>query len=82
MKAEVAAKVTACLPVHLHSFSRAVLDHYLAGRLPTSEFRRWFHMPNSDYLPASDCIARLVDPDYIPEDQLPASITLKQPKSI
>jgi hypothetical protein len=74
--------INACLPGKLHSFSRSVLDLYLSGHLPTSEFRRWFHMPNSDYLPASDCIARIVDPHYIPEDQLPASITLKSPKSI
>lgn len=75
-------KINACLPGRLHSFSRQVLDLYLEGHLPTSEFRRWFHMPNSDYLPASDCIAQLVDPNYIPEDQLPASITLKTPKPI
>ena len=82
MKTELVAQVTACLPGHLHSFSRRVLDHYLAGHMPTSEFRRWFHMPNSDYLPASDCIAQILDPDYIPEDRLPAGITLELPKSI
>jgi hypothetical protein len=45
--------------------------------MTTAEFRRWFHMPNSDYLPLSDCIAQKVDPHYIPEAKLPASITLK-----
>ena len=75
-------RITACLPPALHGFSRRVLDLYLAGDMPTSEFRRWFHMPNSDYLPASDCIAQLVDPDYIPEARLPAAVTLIPPKSI
>jgi hypothetical protein len=75
-------KIEACLPSRLHSFSRQVLDAYLAGRLSTGEFRRWFHMPNSDYLPVSDCIAQLVDPDYIPEARLPASTTLVTPKEI
>ena len=75
-------RIRACTPPDLHGFSRRVLDLYLAGHLPTSEFRRWFHMPNSDYLPASDCIAQLIDPDYIPEAELPASVTLIPPKSI
>jgi hypothetical protein len=69
--------IEACLPARLHTFSREVLDLYLAGAMPTSEFRRWFHMPNSDYLMLGDCIAQLVDPDYIPEAKLPASITLR-----
>ncbi len=71
-----------CLPATLHPFSRGVLEMYLAGRLPTSEFRRWFHMPNSSYLPASDCIAQMVDPSYVPEIRLPSSITLRLPDSI
>ncbi len=69
-------RIDACLPPHLHSFSRMVLDHYLSGRMNTSEFRRWFHMPNSSYLTASDCIARIVDPYYVPESELPENITL------
>lgn len=76
------ARIDACLPSRLHSFSRAVLDAYLAGNMPTSEFRRWFHMPNSEYLPVSDCIAQLVDPLYVPEARLPASVTLKPPNPI
>ncbi|MBI2719263.1 MAG: hypothetical protein HY245_16110 [Rhizobiales bacterium] len=75
-------RIAACLPPRLHSFSRMILDYYLAGHMPTAEFRRWFHMPNSDYLPVSDCIAQLVDPDYIPEARLPASVTLITPKPI
>ena len=69
--------IEACLPPRLHSFSRQVLEIYLHGHMTTAEFRRWFHMPNSDYLPLSDCIAQKVDPYYIPEARLPASITLK-----
>ncbi|MCB1377661.1 MAG: hypothetical protein KDK89_04735 [Alphaproteobacteria bacterium] len=60
----------ACIPARLHAFSRLVLDLYLAGRMPTSEFRRWFHMPNSDYLPLSDRIAQIVDPEYVAEGPL------------
>jgi hypothetical protein len=74
--------IEACLPRKLHSFSRQVLDLYLAGRLETAEFRRWFHMPNSDYLMLGDCIAQLVDPDYIPEAELPDAVTLRTRKSI
>jgi hypothetical protein len=70
-------KIDACLPPKLHGFSRMVLDYYLEGKMTTEEFRRWFHMPNSEYLMPGDCIAQLVDPEYIPEDELPASITLK-----
>jgi len=70
-------KIEACLPPKLHGFSRMILDYYLDGQMTTAEFRRWFHMPNSDYLPLSDCIAQKVDPHYIPEAKLPASITLK-----
>jgi hypothetical protein len=74
--------ITACLPRRVHPFSREVLDHYLAGHLTTAEFRRWFHMPQSELLPVSDCIAQLVDPSYIPEAQLPPSTTLIAPKKI
>jgi|GEM_PF-3078213 len=76
------ARLGFCLPAPLHPFSRAVLDLYLRGHLATSEFRRWFHMPNSSYLPASDCIAQMVDPSYVPEVRLPSSITLRVPDSI
>lgn len=76
------ARLGFCLPIPLHPFSLAVLELYLAGRMPTSEFRRWFHMPNSTYLSASDCIAQMVDPSYIPEVPLPSSITLRSLNSI
>jgi hypothetical protein len=75
-------RIGICLPAPLHPFSRVVLDLYLAGAMPTSEFRRWFHMPNSDYLRASDCIAQIVDPAYVPEVRLPARNTLKTPEFI
>ena len=82
MDSKQSKRVQACLPAHLHSFSRTILDYYLEGRMATSEFRRWFHMPNSDYLPVSDCVAQIMDPSYIPESQLPPSVTLITPKSI
>jgi hypothetical protein len=69
--------IEACLPAQLHSFSRQVLEIYLMGHMSTAEFRRWFHMPNSDYLMLGDCIAQKVDPQYVPEAKLPPSITLR-----
>ncbi|CAN5554057.1 hypothetical protein BH10PSE7_BH10PSE7_37260 [soil metagenome] len=70
-------EIESCIPGKLHGFSREVLDLYLDGRMTTAEFRRWFHMPNSDYLMLGDCIAQRMDPNYIPEAKLPASITLR-----
>ncbi|HTN97375.1 MAG TPA: hypothetical protein VL101_10385, partial [Nordella sp.] len=69
--------IESCLPPKLHNFSRQVLEFYLHGHMTTEEFRRWFHMPNSDYLMLGDCIAQKVDPHYIPEAKLPPSITLR-----
>lgn len=41
--------VRACLPRGpSHGFSRDAFDLQLRDRIPTSEFRRWFHMPKSD----------------------------------
>lgn len=56
----------ACMPDHIHWFSQVILDHYLAGEITTGEFMRWFHMPNSDYLAASECIVAHLDPGYDP----------------
>jgi hypothetical protein len=36
------------------------LEHWLAGDLATAEFLRWFHMPNSAYLPVAECILAVV----------------------
>ena len=55
-----------CLPDQIHWFSQAILDYYLSGTITTGEFLRWFHMPNSDYLPASECIVAHLDPDHDP----------------
>lgn len=56
----VAADLQACLPERLHPFSRQILDAWLLGDLPTPEFLRWFHMPNSDYLPVAECLLKAV----------------------
>jgi len=53
-------EVLACLPERLHPISRQFLEIWLSGNLPTSEFLRWFHMPNSDYLPVAQCILSAV----------------------
>jgi hypothetical protein len=50
------AAVLACLPSHLHPVSAQILDLFLSGILPVGEFRRMFSLPNSDYLPVTDCI--------------------------
>ncbi len=52
--------ILSCLPEHLHPISRMFLDIWLAGDLSTAEFLRWFHMPNSDYLPVAQCILAAV----------------------
>lgn len=36
------------------------LENWLAGELTTAEFLRWFHMPNSAYLPVAECILAVV----------------------
>jgi hypothetical protein len=50
--------LAACLPERLHPVSRQFLDLWLSGELSTSEFIRWFHMPNSDYLETTQCLLR------------------------
>jgi hypothetical protein len=62
----IGVEAVACLPDHMHWFSQAILDYYVSGTISTGEFMRWFHMPNSDYLAASECIVAHLDPDYDP----------------
>jgi hypothetical protein len=50
--------ILACLPPHLHPVSAQILDLFLNGNLPLEEFRRMFSLPNSDYLPVTDCILK------------------------
>lgn len=47
-----------CLPTILHPVSRHILELFLKGWLPQEEFMRLFSLPNSDYLPISECILR------------------------
>ena len=54
------ADLISCLPERLHPVSQMFLEHWLAGEMPTSEFLRWFHMPNSDYLSVAQCILAAV----------------------
>jgi hypothetical protein len=53
-------KILDCLPAHLHPVSQMFLEHWLAGDMSTAEFLRWFHMPNSSYLPVAQCILSAV----------------------
>jgi hypothetical protein len=57
----MAPEVIACLPTKLHPISLQILDLFLNGRLPLEEFRRLFSLPNSDYLPVTDCILKALD---------------------
>jgi hypothetical protein len=50
--------ILACLPPHLHPVSAQILALFLSGDLPVEEFRRMFSLPNSDYLPVTDCILK------------------------
>ncbi len=52
--------IVACLPSRLHPVSADILDLFLGGRLPTSEFLRLFHLPNSDYLEVAQCVLKVV----------------------
>ena len=61
----------ACVEGRLHPFSASVLQFYLAGHLSTGEFLRWFHMPNSSYLPLGVCIVSHLAPGYVPGTNQP-----------
>jgi len=56
--------ISGCMSGDYHWFSLQILDYYLSGTINTGDFLRWFHMPNSDYLPVSECIASTLDPGY------------------
>ena len=53
-------EMIACLPERLHPLSQRFLEAWLAGDMATSEFLRWFHMPNSDYLSVAQCLLAAV----------------------
>ena len=53
---EIDPRLKACLPERLHPVSRMFLEAWLTGSISTDIFRRYFHMPNSKYLPVSACL--------------------------
>ncbi len=59
-EASFAPEILACLPERLHPASQMFLEYWLVGKMSTAEFLRWFHMPNSDYLPVAQCILTAV----------------------
>ena len=63
--------ISSCLQGDYHWFSLLILDQYLDHVINTGDFLRWFHMPNSDYLPTSECIASTIDPGYDYRDWRP-----------
>ena len=52
--------VEACLPERLHPMSQLFLDRWFTGAMPTMQFLRWFHMPNSSYLLVARCLLSVV----------------------
>jgi len=55
--------ILACLPAKLHPASRTILEAFLEGRITERDFRWGFHLPNSDYLPVTECVLRaLLEP--------------------
>ncbi|MEE8435775.1 MAG: hypothetical protein V3S64_13405 [bacterium] len=54
----IPASLRACLPQRLHPVSRRILEAWLAGKIETHIFRRFFHLPDSDYLPVGACLVR------------------------
>ena len=62
LRPEDSGNVAGCaLPRRMHRASRAFLGDYIAGRLPVSEFRRLFSLPNSDYLELGSCLVPLYE---------------------
>ena len=48
--------ILGCLPGQLHPVSEVFLKAWLAGEISTANFRRFFHLPDSDYLDVAQCI--------------------------
>ena len=59
-------ELASCLPERLHPVSRMFLEHWLQGSLPTAEFLRLFHLPNSDYLPVAQCLLSALAQGVLP----------------
>ena len=49
-----------CLPDRSHPAGRVLLEHQLSGTISTPAFLRWFHMPNSYFLPVGQCLLAAV----------------------
>ena len=49
-------RLEACLPRRLHPVSRLFLEAWLAGKISTPIFRRFFHLPDSTYLAVGECL--------------------------
>ena len=60
--------IIACLPPHLHPVSAQILHMFLQEILPLEEFRRLFSLPNSDYLPVTDCVLKALQISIPPID--------------
>jgi hypothetical protein len=43
----------------MNSASRIFLENYVGGDISIAEFRRWFSMPNSEYLALTTCLQGL-----------------------
>lgn len=49
------AMIVCQFPVRLHPVSQLFLDYYIAGKMTTPAFLRFFSLPNSDYIPLAQC---------------------------
>lgn len=49
------AMIVCQFPVRLHPVSQLFLDYFVAGKMTTPEFLRFFSLPNSDYIPLAQC---------------------------
>jgi hypothetical protein len=56
--------ISSCMNGEYHWYSQHILELYLDHTINTGDFLRWFHMPNSSYIPTSECIAASLDPEY------------------
>ena len=56
---QLADQIGCSFPERLHPVSRLFLEAYLEGRMPTTQFQRFFSLPNSDYIPLAECLVQV-----------------------
>ena len=76
------ADVADCLPDQLHPMSAQYLRYYLDGIWTTEQFLRWFHMPNSSYLPVAQCVLHRLGEEWTPPWPAPRTLPPEPDRSV